>query len=259
MKRIVSKGEYLKGVIFKTPNVIVQQVNANNRSKKCIIIGNGHSLSVDDRNRVIKHDPGMHKFLAPAYVEYTVHTFYFTFECGGLLQAGEDIARFANRLSSYDEIILVGHSKCGICLANAAKQILRKKVLITVSTPFDGTVIADKKAYEKILKYPLLIKVYNAIFSDHNVDKDIMPNSEAIKAIQGVKPDLNITSSIEKIRYCRSIVDLFLLFLDKYTGIKGDGVVPVLSQQACKPKRRVELTCSHATSLDEALKLLFDN
>lgn len=262
MKRIVSRGKRLEGVVYKTPNIIVQQLKKSEQSKKCVIIGNGNSLSVDDNDFITLHDPGMKLFSIPTYVEYTSYAFYFSFECEGLKEAAKEIANFINTLEeNYDEIVLIGHSKCGICLSYAKRQIRCKTFLITISTPFEGTVVADKEYCEKTLKNPFLIWLYNKIFSNHNVDRDIIPYSELIKEVRGMKfkPDLNITSEIDSIWECCGKLDLVVFLFGKCINLQGDGIVATTSQEAYKGKRNVELRCSHATSLLKGMELYFCN
>ena len=79
---------------------------------------------------------------------------------------------------------------------------------------------------EKELKYKLLINFYNKIFSNHNVDKDIAPNSEFIKnfTFSKLENHINITASLD-------LIDLFLYFFNKVMKINGDGIVPLESQE----------------------------
>lgn len=255
MKKLVKKGQYLENVVYKTKNVVIQQIEKGEKNKRCIVIGNGHSLSVDEENRITLHDPGMSNFSTA--MMSTVYAFYFTFECSGLLESSKEIADFVNNLPEiYEEVILVGHSKCGLCVQNAKRFITRKNIIVTISAPFDGTIVADKNACESKLKYSLLIKLYNDIFSDHNVDKDIVPNSEFIKKMNLDCVDLNIISSIRKVGDCTNFIDLFLLIFDRFMGIKGDGIVSLKSQTACLCDEIVNVNCSHATSLRKGLEVL---
>ena len=44
-------------------------------------------------------------------------------------------------------ITLLGHSKCGVCFANAVKWIKHEHInTVTISAPFQGTPMADKEA-----------------------------------------------------------------------------------------------------------------
>ena len=256
MKKLVKKGQYLENVVFKGRNIIIQQIQRELRSKRCIVIGNDHSLSVDENYNITLNDPGMSKFSVS--MRNTVYAFYFTFESDGLLESSKEIADFVNNLSYYyEEVILVGHSKCGLCVQNAKQFITRKNTIVTtISAPFEGTVIADKKSCEAKLKNPVLIKIYNKIFSDHNVDKDIMPNSEFIQNMNRNNVDLNITSSVRCVSDCSNIMDLLLLIFDKMMGIDGDGIVSLKSQTACLCNESINIHCSHATSLQKGLEIV---
>lgn len=255
MKTLVKKGQYLGNVAFKGKNVIIQQIEREVRSKRCIVIGNGHSLSVDENDYITLHDPGMSKFSVS--MESTVYAFYFTFESDGLSESSKEIADFVNNLSHYyEDVILIGHSKCGLCVQNAKQYINRNVTIVTISAPFDGTFIADKKACERKLKNPLLIKIYNKIFSDHNVDKDIIPNSEFIQNMNRQCIDLNITSSISKVGHCKKIMDFILLIFDKMMGVNGDGIVSLKSQTGCLCNESISIHCSHATSLKKGLEIV---
>lgn len=248
----------LNGVVYKTKNVVIQRVQEGEKRKRCYIIGNGHSLNVDDNDVVTKHDPCMHKFQPKISKDNTVYAFYFTFECLGLEESSKDIAEFVNNLSEeYEQIFLVGHSKCGLCLYNASHYCEKGITLVTISTPFCGTIIADKETVGKKLKSRILKKVYHMIFSDHNVDRDIIPNSQFIKNMQRAtyKEHINITSSLKNAFSCKNIMDLLLFIWDKIMRINGDGLVPISSQKA-NSTRTVNMTCSHANSLRKGLKLI---
>ena len=258
MKRFVLNDEIMGGIVYKTENVVIQRIQEGEKRKRCYIIGNGHSLNVDDNNAVTKHDPGMHKFQPKISKDNAVYAFYFTFECSGLEESSKDIAEFVNSLSEeYEQIFLVGHSKCGLCLYNASHYCEKGITLVTISTPFSGTIIVDKETVEKKLKSGILKKIYNMIFSDHNVDRDIMPNSQFIQNMQEAiyKEHINITSSLKNICSCKDIMDLLLFILDKILKINGDGIVPLNSQKT-NSTRTVNMICSHANSLRKGLEVV---
>lgn len=258
MKRFVLNDEIMGGIVYKTENVVIQRIQEGKKRKRCYIIGNGHSLNVDDNNVVTKHDPGMHKFQPKTSKDNAVYAFYFTFECLGLEESSKDIAEFVNSLSEeYEQIFLVGHSKCGLCLYNASHYCEKGIILVTISTPFSGTIIADKETVEKKLKIRILKKIYNMIFSDHNVDRDIIPNSQFIQNMREAiyKEHINITSSLKNVCSCKDIMDLLLFILDKILKINGDGIVPLNSQKT-NSTRTVNMICSHANSLRKGLEVV---
>ena len=150
MKKFVLNDEIMEEIEYKTKNVIIQRIQEGKKRERCYIIGNGLSLNVDDNNVVTKHDPGMCKFQPKISEDNAVYAFYFTFECSGLEESSKEIAEFVNNLSEdYEQIFLVGHSKCGLCLYNASHYCKKGIMLVTISTPFSGTVIANKEAVEK--------------------------------------------------------------------------------------------------------------
>jgi len=257
MRQFVLKNETMKGIVYKTENIVIQRIQEGKRRKRCYVIGNGHSLNVDDNNVVIRHDLGMHKFQPKISGDNAVYAFYFTFECLGLEKSSKEIAEFVNNLpEEYEQIFLVGHSKCGLCLYNASYYCKKDITLVTISTPFGGTIITDKETVENKLKSRILKKIYNMIFSDHNVDRDIMPQSLFIQNIHkaNYKEHINITSSLKNVCSCKDIIDLLLFIWDKIMQINGDGLVPINSQKI--DTRTVNLICSHAKSLRKGLEVI---
>lgn len=258
MKKI-SKGKYLNHCVYKSPDIIMKQIKDNPSKNKCIIIGDGHSLSVDENDYIINHDPIMSEISLLKKIDYTSYVFYFPFECSGLESASKEIVNFVNSLSpNYEEIILIGHSKCGLCLANASSCINRKVTLFTISTPYLGTIIADRKKMESVISNSYFIKIYNKIFSDHNVDKDIIPNSDFIQhmSIPYCSKHINIISTVSKISKCSNLLDIVLYFIDKKWKINGDGIVPYESQKTEFATEIIEINCSHATSLKKGIKII---
>lgn len=262
LKRLIKSGCYLKGFVHRTNNVVIQKVQEGKKDSKCYIIGNGHSLNVTHDGIVYKHDPSMHTFDINLNKDYTVYAFYFTFQASSLRAASVDIASFIDDLQcnyAYSDIILAGHSKCGVCAAMATETCKAKVILVTISAPFSGTIITDKDTLEHISKFKPFMPIYRRRFSNHNVDKDITITT---RIAQGVpkpkcKKHINIISELSKITYCKDLIDLFLLFLDWHMQIHGDGIVPVYSQiladvTTCK------IYCSHARSLKIGLQLIED-
>lgn len=258
MKLPVLNGEFVKGVVYQTENVIVRNVQQGKERKRCYLIGNGHSLSISETHLVTKHDPGMHMFAPKIKAENAVYVFYFTFECSGLEGASKELATFIDCLSeTYEEVILVGHSKCGLCLYQASHSCQENVTLVTISTPFHGTIIADKNAVERKLSLWLFKEIYRMVFSDHKVDRDLISNSRWFQIMQptSCKKHINMTSSLERVSDCRNFVDLFLLALDRQLQMDGDGIVPLFSQQT-NSTQTIALSCSHASSLEQGLAIL---
>ena len=259
MKRYILKNQHLAGVVYKTNNIIVQLIQKGTTNGRCYIIGNGHSLSVDDNNKIKKHDPFMSHFRPQISKEHTVYAFYFTFECDGLEISSYEISEFVNeQYEVYEKIILVGHSKCGVCLTNASYFCLPPINLVTISTPFYGTFIVEKKLVKARLKNKLYFAIYNKIFSDHKVDRDIATNSEFLEIM--TKPvcakHINIVSCFRVISDCKNLTDLALYMTNKVMNLKGDGVVPIASQIYNTNCKEIGLFCSHASSLKYGLKIV---
>ena len=61
MSIFVHNKEKLKGVVQKTPNVVIQKIQEGTDRDLCFIIGSGYSLNVDEEDRVSWHDPAMIK------------------------------------------------------------------------------------------------------------------------------------------------------------------------------------------------------
>ena len=269
MMNFITKNQKIDGIVWKTENVIIQEIQRGDADRRCYLIGNGLSMSVDAEKRVTKHDPGMTKFKSNVRRNVTVYAFYFTFECGGLEKSSEEIAKFVNEqlLERFEQIFLIGHSKCGVCLYNASRYIQQGKVtLVTISAPFKGTVVADKEYMENILKYRLLTLIYNMIFSDHNVDRDIKPDSEFIRMINSeiqttqsyiFMEHINIIAMLDDILSCQNLVDFFLYIWNKAIKLEGDGIVPISSQKT-KEIWRFDIKASHASSLKRGIAIVED-
>lgn len=250
-------GEKLQSVIYKSNNVIIQQVQEGERD--LIILGVGGSLSVDEQDRIVHHDPLM---LLPdiEFQNGTVLSIFYPFETNGLEDAGKELNDFINTISSeYDNITLIGHSKYGVCFANVAKWIEQpeKLTVFTISTPFYGTCIADKDAmFEKLNWFEY--QAYAMHFSNHKVDQDIIPDSEFLKScdFSGLRNcrHINIVSKCPP--KSQNFVDFLLRYLDKQAEIYGDGIVSETSQSLSYPNTITkEIEATHAASLEMGIDI----
>lgn len=253
----VRNGDLLPNVVYKSTNIIVQELQQGNRN--LIILGAGGSLSVDSNNRLVNHDPMM---TLPdfKFQNATVMTTYYPFECEGLEKAGKELSIFLNSImQDYDSITLIGHSKCGTCFANAAKWIEHENLtVITISAPFYGTIAADENAIREKLNW-FENKIYQMIFSNHKVDQDIMPNSEFIRNADysGLQNCTHINIISECPSKCINPIDILLLYFNKKAGINGDGLVSKESQSLAYANTITkELIATHNTSLKDGLELL---
>ncbi len=174
----------LQKIVHKSSNLIIQQLQKGSTSSSiAVVVGSGHSVSVDDRNNVTFTDPGFRppKKIASYGTDCTLFTIYYPKTCEGLDVAGKELAEFINEnLNFYRKIILHGHSKCGCCFVNLAQWLdgwsLLRTHIITVSAPFKGTPVADIQGFSKKLN-AIEKFFYRKIFSDHKVDRDICPDS----------------------------------------------------------------------------------
>jgi len=62
MSRRLKVGDHFEMVVQKGKNVIIQQISGRRDARRVVIIGNGHSIELDDKNNVIWKDPGMRRF-----------------------------------------------------------------------------------------------------------------------------------------------------------------------------------------------------
>lgn len=228
----VNNGEILNNVLYKSDNIIIQQTQNGNRD--LIIIGTGYSLSLDEQNKIVNHDPLM---ILPniKFQEETVISVLYPFESSGLEESGKELSDFINSINhDYDSITLIGHSKCGVCFANAVKWIEHDNInIITSSAPFQGTPIANREEiFEKLNWFEE--RIYALIFSNHNVDKDIIPNSNFLQNTDysGLENCTHINIVLECPEKVSNPLDILLKHLDKKAGINGDGIVPKTSQQS---------------------------
>ena len=257
----VKEGDVLQNVVYRSENLVVH-VAKEGTNEKLVILGSGYSLSINEQNKITNHDPLM---IMPSTKEYrdntTVMSIFYPFECKGLEEAGKELSIFVNEIAKeYDEIILIGHSKCGVCFANAAKWIQQTVTIATVSTPFNGTLIADRKTILEKLGFFEKI-AYTLIFSDHQVDKDIIPESNFIKNAD--YSGLQEHHHINIISTCPSKtlnpIEWFLIYLDKKY-VNGDGIVPEMSQKLTLDQTTEKnIKATHATSLQKATIYLKEN
>lgn len=265
MKRLVKVGDHWNGIVYKGQNLIVQLVKqGTGRGGKTLIIGNGHSVTLDRNNNVVRADPGQHYFVPNIDKDnVSIYCFYFPSFYADLEQAGIDLSRFVNLINKAQDVILVGHSKAGICVEIACRYV--KELVdkcIAVSAPHAGTISVNPKLFCKKLNDPLVEYVCLKTFSNHKVDRDVLPDSnvirENIKEGKGGKwiRHINFVSVLEAKSAWRNIVDFVLWLLDRRVGIHGDGIVPLNSQHVCWTSEEIVLHCSHARSLELAIEYI---
>lgn len=256
LKGLVRKGQKLCNVMYKSENLIVHTAKKGN-GKHFVVLGSGYSMSVDENNRITEHDPVM---MWPDVSQFsentTVMSIFYPFECKGLEEAGKEICDYFNEFE-FEELIFIGHSKCGVCFANMAKWLENERVIITISAPFYGTPIANLDFQMKLNWFARWI--YSKIFSNHKVDQDICPGSEFLARadFSGLNkfPHNNIVSTVGS-KITLNPITLFLRYMDK-KGIHGDGIVPRDSQEL--PFANVILDiieATHAESLKKGIEIV---
>lgn len=254
----ITKGKRIKNIIYKSNNIIIQLLQKG-KGENLVIIGGGYSMSIDSSNRVIRHDPFM---VLPSTQRFkkstTVISMYYTFESEGLEASGKEIATFVNdQTNSYKTISLIGHSKCGVCFANA-KQWIKKKLLalVTISPPFKGTPLTTQ-GFDDDLD-PIKKKIFNFIYSKHQVDLDIARNSKFLKTADYSKVNENCQHyNFVSIRH--KSVNPVESFVKWFTNDKigADLVVPKASQKVdFEGTIEVEINCTHMTSMDASLEII---
>ncbi len=134
----------LRNVIFKTKNIIIQEVRKSTdcACKTCIIMESSYSLSVDEESNVIHKDPLFFPQSGNAYGDYTVLSLFYPFECEGLSEAAKELANYIDtNMYQYQNIILHGHSKCGSCFIEATKWLKRRVTVVSVSASLNSLVL----------------------------------------------------------------------------------------------------------------------
>lgn len=262
MSRTIKKGDYWRNVVYKSKNLIIQKVKEG--KDITLIIGNSHSVELNNDDIIVWADPGMHEF-RPKITDkdVTVYTFYFVKKIARLDEAGKELAEFMNSMKGeFKKIVLIGHSKSGICIESACDYTKRKvDICIAVSTPHAGTISADGKLFAKKLKNPILGYIYLKAFSDHQVDRDVIPGSPIIENVHRPKVHrhINIVSTLDFKSACKNIIDLGSLILDQITEMNGDGIVSEESQRVSWTDEEILIYCSHARSLNESIKYVDKN
>ena len=254
----------LRDVVYKSPNLIVQRIQkGSNASNSAVIVGNGHSVSVDDNDNVTFTDPGYRpvKSIKGYGDKCSVFIIYYPTTCEGLAASGKELAEFINTdFKLYKKIILHGHSKCGVCFINLAQWLDEwtsyRTSIVSVSAPLGGTPIADIESFSKGLNR-IEKFFYLKFFSDHKVDRDICPGSKFLNNLDSLPFDHpRIEFVISKCGISINPIDWVLWFIGVKAGIKGDGFVSLSSQIPNWP--HTPITASHATSLRKSCKYVRD-
>lgn len=265
---------------YMTDNIILHVAQIGKSKGRTIIIGNGHSMSVNLKGFITKVEPAM---AIPRYSEKfdendTVYDFYYTFECKGLDAAAKDLTEYIIMNELGEDIWLFGHSKCGVCFYKAIPYIsshyIRSTIyLVTISTPFKGTIMASPKFKETPKKLNSLLNfVHGILYSGHVIDYDISPNSDFLGTLPTESDVIkgcthyNLCSTLESTKFwkCKGIQDKFCKFLSWATGI-DDGIVCYESQlillKEAVPREKFvqcDIFCGHTNSLGVGIDYMLE-
>lgn len=278
MKAFWQKGNIISN-FYKTKNIIFQLAQVGRKGGRIIIIGDGHSMSVIANGLIKEIDHATPKLMLEKNFDEndTVIYFYYTFECKGMEAATKDLVKLIVQIQTDDEIWLIGHSKCGLCFYNAIKYIARYNAtcnikLVTISTPFAGTIMPSKRFKNFLKRFNTLLNLFHKeFFIDHAIDNDILPKADFLETLpaedQVVKYCMhyNICSAFVGIGFgkCKGFFEKFCKFISWATFFK-DGVVKYESQYIWLNKHRYDenfaqglLFCGYSKSLEAGINLIF--
>lgn len=266
MKQIfVMKGDKAGEILYKSENVILQVLEYNENAQNVVILGEGYSESVNEKGIITHCDPLMFKpntnlFNPNTQVIYVYYPFDIEQQQERLGIAGQEVANYINEnLKDYEaeNIVAIGHSKCGVCFANMAQWLNRKITIVTISAPFKGTIVADKSVFKEKMNY-FEFSIYDMMFSNHQVDKDIIAGSYFLEQANydglANQNHINIVSTCKK-ESDNSIDNILAYINDKYS-INGDGIVPLESQLIeYENTIQIFIDASHATSMEKGIEI----
>lgn len=204
--------------------------------------------------------------------EFDIYTVGFKKDCSGLLEASREVGKFVSSLNSYNQINLLGISKGGPVFCKALESInsgLMDRInLFTVSSPFEGTVLATPDRLKELAHKKLSIigdiaykNIYEKAYTYSPVDSDIGIGTEFIKSLNDAKPLLKKVNFINIITQCdsntfkeaikRKDMDAIMQHILNWAIVKGDGIVPLESQEHFSnlAKRVVYLQTPHSWTL----------
>lgn len=262
---LIMKGDKAGEILYKSDNVILQIWGRNKNAKNVVIWGDGYSESVNEEGKITHCDPLMFKpntnlFNKDTQVIYVYYPFDIEQQKERLGVAGQEIARYINEnLKDYKEenIVAIGHSKCGVCFANMAQWLNRKITIVTTSTPFRGIEVADKSLLKEKMNY-FEFSICNIMISDHQVNKDIIPGSYFLKQVNydglANQNHINIVSTCKE--ESNNMIDNILSYINDKYSINGDGIVPLESQlMEYENTIQIFIDASHATSMEKGIEI----
>ena len=260
-------GYYMNNILYKSSNIIIQKLKEG-RAKTLIVMGNGWNVSLNDNDRVTKHDPIFMipkkelKLLIGGNADYEVLTAYFPFECEGIDQSARELADYLNHNYCDYKIILLGHSKSAAQFAqtlNYLEKDVKDVKLIFVSPAFGG-VISDEEVMSNLGLFDRII--YRLIFVPHKVNEDITKNSYFLTKVADFSKISKYEAYLVRSRINRKPFDLinnYLLHLDRKLLILGDGIIGY-NEQYCDADwtQKLCVEASHNNSMALAIQKLKD-
>lgn len=267
-RRIFQCKDYpIKDVLYKDSNLIIQKLKKG-KSRTLIVMGNGWNVSLNDNNRITKHDPIFMipkkelKLLIGGNADYEVITVYFPFECEGIDQSARGLANYLNHNYCDYRIILLGHSKSAVQFAQTLNYLEKdeKKVKLIFVSPAFGGVISDKKVMSTLGLLDRII--YRIIFVPHKVNDDITKGSYFLTKIADFSKISKHEAYLIRSRIGRKPFDMinaYLIHLDRKLSIIGDGIIGY-NEQYCKANWTQEFTveASHSGSMALAIRKMKD-
>lgn len=261
------KGYKMKNVIYKDDNLILQRLKEG-RSRTLVVLGNGWNVSLDDNDRITKHDPifqipkGNLKFLYGCMKSYEVITAYFPFECEGIDQSAGMLADFLNHNYCDYRIILLGHSKSGAQFAQALNYLERnvKDVKLILVSPALGGVKTNGEIQATLGIIDLII--YRTIFVHHKVNDDITKGSYFLTKVADFSEISKYEAYLVRSSVAHKTCDLinnYLLHLDKKLSINGDGIIGYDEQYYdTNWTQKFSIIASHNNSMACAIRKMKD-
>ena len=260
-------GYPMENILYKSSNLIIQKLNEG-KSRTLIVMGNGWNVSLDNNNRITKHDPIFMipkeelKLLIEGNADYEVITAYFPFECEGIDQSAKELANYLNHNYCDYKIILLGHSKSATQFAqtlNYLEKDVKDVKLIFVSPAFGG-VISDEEVMSNLGLFDRII--YRLIFVPHKVNEDITKNSYFLTKVADFSKISKYEAYLVRSRINRKPFDLinnYLLHLDRKLLILGDGIIGY-NEQYCDADwtQKLCVEASHNNSMALAIRNLKD-
>lgn len=187
----------------------------------------------------------------------------------GLEETAYDFAKYISEQNVTGNVLLIGHGKGGLIMYKAATILPyaanRQVTVMTISTPFRGTPMADSNAFEHRYKRhftKLINRFQSKYFQATQSNLDMAPRSEFLSYLDPLPKEVNhiaFTSTIDK-EHCfvKKIKDKILVLIDEWCAIKGDGIMPFESQNYWPGNRKPEVSLiiatTYASSMETVLK-----